>query len=106
MGTVECEVTGGRIERSNAWADYVVTPIRDIVHGFCVVQGWEERLPENVITRPNDSQTITQFDDPVAVAAFRLYHHGVAQIRIVAKDASAAQLRAGRTNPPIRPLKF
>ena len=105
-GKVECEATGALIERSEARADYVITPIRDIVHGFRIAQGWEEQLPDGVITRPNDAQTITQFEDPIAAAAFRRYHHGVAQIRIVAKNAPAATLRAGRSQLPVRPLKL
>lgn len=105
-GAVECEATGALIERFEARADHVITPLRDIVHGFRVAQGWEERLPNGVITRPNDAQTITQFVDPVAAAAFRRYHHGVAQIRIVSKNAAAVKLRAGRLKPPVRPLKL
>lgn len=105
-GTVECEATGVRIERSQARADYVVTSIRDIVNGFRVVKGWDEKLPAGVITRPTDAQTITRFEDPTAAAAFRRYHHSVAQIRIVAKDASADRLRTGRAIPPKRPLTF
>lgn len=103
---VECEATGALIERSAARADYVITPMRDIVHGFRVAQGWGERLPDGVITRPSDAQTIAQFEDPITAAAFRKYHHGMAQIRIVAKDAPAAKLHAGRSTPPMRPLKF
>lgn len=105
-GTVECEATGARIERSQARTDYVVKPIRDIVNGFRVVKGWAEKLPAGVITKPNDAQTITRFEDPIAAEAFRRFHHGVAQIRIVAKEASADQLRAGRSTPPKTPLRF
>ncbi|HEY0013242.1 MAG TPA: DUF3223 domain-containing protein [Allosphingosinicella sp.] len=106
VGTVECEATSARIERSEARADYVVTPFRDIVHNFRVAQGWEERLPDGVITKPSDAQTITKFEDPIAAAAFRKYHHYIAQVRVVAKGAPTALLRAGRGNPPLRPLKF
>jgi hypothetical protein len=105
-GTIECEATGALIERSEARADYVMKPLRDIVHGFRVSRRWEERLPDGVITRPNDAQTITQFDDPIAAADFKRYHHAVAQIRIVAKDAPVAKLRVGRLKPPVRPLKL
>lgn len=105
-GTVECEATGACIERSQARADYVMAPIRDIVNGFRIANGWAEKLPAGVITKPKDAQTITRFEDPTAAEAFRRYHHGVAQIRIVAKDASADQLRAGRSAPPKRPLRF
>ena len=105
-GKVRCEATGARIERSEARTDYVITLFRDIVHGFRIAQGWEELLPDGVITRPNDAQTITRFEDPIAAVAFRRYHHGVAQIRIVAKNASGVTLRAGRSEPPFRPLKL
>jgi hypothetical protein len=105
-GTVECEATGARIARSEARADYVILPIRDIVHSFRVVRGWAEQLPDGVISKPNDAQTITRFEDPTAAEAFRQYHHASAQIRLVAKDAPASQLSATRSRPPKRPLVF
>lgn len=83
-----------------------MTPIRDIVNGFRMVRGWTENLPAGVITKPNDAQTITRFEDPIPADAFRRYQHSVVQMRIVAKDASADQLRAGRFAPPGEPSGF
>jgi hypothetical protein len=105
-GTVECEATGRRIERSQARSDYVITPLRDIVNDFRTVKGWADKLPSGIITKPNDAQTITLFEDPVVAEAFRRFHHDVAQIRIVAKYVSADRLRLGRSTPPKRPLRF
>jgi len=101
---IVCEATGRRVSRSDVRADYVVTPIRDIVHRFRVAKGWDQVVPDGVITRPNDAQTITTFMDPVAAEEFRRHHAAIAQIRLVAKDAPAAQLRVGRSNSPKRPL--
>jgi hypothetical protein len=105
-GTIECEATGMRIGRFEARNDYVIMPFRDIVHGFRVAQGWDERLPDDIITKPNDAQTITTFQDPVAAEAFRRYHHSVAQIRLVAKDAPASQVSASRSRRAARPLSL
>jgi len=103
-GTVECEATGARIGRSEARVDYVTTPFRDIVHSFRVTQGWAENLPDGVITKPSDAQTIARFEDPIAAEGFRRHHAALAQIRLVAKDAPPSQVSASGSRPPKRPL--
>ena len=103
---IECEATGLHISRSEARIDYVVTPIRDIVHGFRVARGWVECIPAGTITKPSDAQTTTTFEDLQAAEAFRRHHRVLARIRLVSKDAPAALLRAGRSSQPKRPLVF
>ena len=104
--TIPCEAMGVRIKLSETRVDYVVSSFKDIVHAFRRTRGWTDEFPDGVITQPGDAQTITTFVDPVVAAAFRKYHDACAQVRLVSKSATAADLRQGATLPPKRPLRL
>lgn len=99
---VTCPVTGLRLRRSDARADYTLTPFREIARRFRDANGWDMGQAANAVSRPADAQTTATFRDPSVADAFRQYHHGHAKVRVVSKSTTPTQARADTgDNTPI-----
>jgi len=92
-GRILCPITGSRISKSEARADYSLTPFDSIVRSFRDDRGWDISTASGKITPPADAQLSAIFIDPALSKDFRLFHHSIAKIRMVAKSTTPTQIR-------------
>lgn len=102
---VTCEVSGDPVDAYESRLDYAPTEFRDLVWGFRVNEGWEQKIPANILRVPADGQLTTQFVDMNAMARFRAYHAEHAQLRVVSRNVTRARLLASRSDPVRNPVQ-
>lgn len=106
MGRVPCELTDEPITFEQAHTDHAYPKFGHLVVTFRAARGWHEVIPEGVLTRAQDGQTITTFADPADAEAFRKFHHASAILRVVARGKNLS-MAAGERRPKVkRPVKL
>jgi hypothetical protein len=91
--TIFCPITDTALNRSNARADYSLTPFNHIVETFLKSRGWSPAEAFKLVSPSADAQVSASFIDPAIAADFRRFHHSIAKIRIVLKTATPSQIR-------------
>ncbi|QGP79394.1 DUF3223 domain-containing protein [Sphingobium sp. CAP-1] len=84
-GSVVCAVSGDRISERDCGLEYAGRGFSELVGDFAVAQGWQDGIPEGVLSAPADAQTTTTFASPSYAATFREFHRTTARVRVVSK---------------------
>ncbi|MEP3143546.1 DUF3223 domain-containing protein [Qipengyuania citrea] len=84
-GRVVCAISGDRISERDCGLEYAKRGFSELVGDFVITQGWQDGIPEGVLSAPADAQTTTSFASPSHAAAFREFHRTTARVRVVSK---------------------
>lgn len=98
-GCVACEITAERITFEDAHLDHAWPSFGQIVAAFRAARSWTRDIPQGVVSMPADAQTQSTFPDNAVVAAFRTFHHSLAVLRIVHRQANLSM--AARQRRPV-----
>lgn len=103
-GRIPCEITGELIGIYEARLEYAFAGFQDIVWAFRDANGWNDSIPNGVMSNPNDAQTTTTFVDPAAMVRFQVFHRDNAKMKLVARSVRRFQILAARAAAVNRPV--
>lgn len=101
-GKIECDITGAKIAFSDANLSHTDPLFSTIVNQFKAIKGWDNAIPDGVLSASADKQLSSHFAKSSDEEEFRNLHHSVAVLRIVAKSKPSGS----RAAPVKRPLKI
>ncbi|MCP3379995.1 DCL family protein [Bradyrhizobium sp. CCGUVB4N] len=100
-GRVPCDLTGELLAFPDAHLDHAYPTFGQLVITFRAARGWQHGAPKGTLTLPADAQTTSTFVDSAVAQAFRLFHHGAATLRIVARHRNLS-MAAGQRRPRVK----
>lgn len=100
-GRVPCDLTGELLAFHDAHLDHAYPTFGQLVITFRAARGWQHGEPKGTLTLPTDAQTTTTFVGTAVAETFRLFHHGAATLRIVARHRNLA-MSAGQRRPKVK----
>jgi len=103
-GQVPCELTGNVMSFGEAHVDHAYPKFGHLVVTFRAARGWHEVIPEGVLTRAQDGQTTTMFEDAAIAEAFRQFHRATAMVRVIARGQNLAMAARDRRPKIKRPV--
>lgn len=104
-GCLKCEISGARVELSEAQLRHADPTFGLIVSDFRKLKGWSWLEVENLMTVSEDGQLSTSFKEGSVSIAFRDYHHSRAILYIIAKKALRG-LKRDSSVVVSNPIKF
>jgi hypothetical protein len=105
-GGVVCAVSGDRITERDCGLEYAGRGFSELVGDFAVAQGWQDGIPEGVLSAPADAQTTTSFASPSYATAFREFHRTTARVRVVSKKIVRQRHNGPQTGEEAKYLEF
>lgn len=100
-GRVPCDVTSTLITIQEAHLDHAYPSFGHLVVTFRAARNWQHAVPDGVLTKPGDGQTMTTFIDGDIATAFRNFHHQAATLRVINGKRNLA-MAAGQRRPKVR----
>lgn len=106
FGTVLCPVSGDQISERDCGLEYAGRAFSELVGDFAIAQGWQDGIPERVLSAPADAQTTTSFVSPSHAAAFREFHRTTARVRVVSKKIARQRINRLQTGEEAKYLEL
>lgn len=106
QGCVSCEITAKRITFEDAHLDHAWPSFGQIVAAFRAARDWSRDIPPGVVSLPVDAQTQSTFQDSAVITAFRNFHHALAVLRIVHRQANLSMAAKQRRPVVQRPVQL
>jgi hypothetical protein len=96
-GRITCPVSGKAIQIKGAHVDHEMPmTFETIVADFRASKGWQQQVPEGVITPPQDAQVGGDFLDTAVRDEFQIFHDQHAKLRVVAGAANLSMAATQR----------
>lgn len=105
-GLAPSDISGEMIPFDQAHVDHASPTFNQIVLTFRAERGWTKEIPEDVLTPSSDAQTTTTFSEAAAAEAFREFHNGVAELRVISKRENLARSARERRLKVQRPVRL